>query len=908
MDRSNPKARWLGGYRPSIEQLEERQVLDASTLNAALTAQLEEIAALKNGSLAKLDSSLIMLHQAAPDGNISAMSDELSASTFMISGENVGVQIAANDDLEALRTQLMDLGFVESNHVEKVVAGWISVANLDELAGLSEVRFVRIATNPYHTIQNQDGALATGALDAQNSFGVTGAGISVGVISDSYDALGGAAGDVAAGDLPGVGNPNGNLIPVTVLEDYLGFDATDEGRAMLQIVYGIAPDAALYFHTGFGPGVLGQSLAEAVTDLGNVAGMNVIVDDLTYFAEPMFQDGFVAQAVDEVAAKGIFYASSAGNNDRASYASAFREGTTFGGGTAHDFDPGSGVDIYQAVEVQEGAFLRFVLQWDQPYFSISPQSGGSQNDVDIYLLDAVTQQIVAYSVDINTGGDPYEILSFFNDGTYSSNTFEVVIVNYSGPMPGQIKYIAFGQGLTISEYNTASSTVYGHANAAGAVAVAAANVQQTPAFGQNPPLVEDFSSAGPTPILFDTAGNRLATPILRSRPQLTAPDGVMTSVPGFQPFFGTSAAAPQVAGLVALMKQASPTATNEQILLALEATAIDMDDPATVGFDYGYDFGTGFGLVNVDQAITLLLNVDTNTLIVMDVSQSMGAFYGDINLDGIISSLDDINGDGIAATVLDAAIAQVLKFELLLGPNVGLAIMGGTTSALDMSAAAGFQVFVNRNQDDDGNGVSNFHEVLSSLRIGTGGVYNTASVDPDRTYYKPALELIAQVAAATADTGADIYSDGAGLLPDPAVDDVLAAFPAGVTVNVGVIGTYQQLAPVTDLTNIAAATGGLVFRQVVPRPPEALAQQSSGSGTLNGTMDTSSVNTTETGYRYSVSGAERDDPVAYESSTQSGSQNTESSDDGDRYRNNGSSGDVELVLASLEQMDLEPTA
>ena len=80
--------------------------------------------------------------------------------------------------------------------------------------------------------------------------GINGSGITVGVMSDSYDtntAPNSAALDIASGDLPGVGNPAGNTEPVVVLEDFPG--RTDEGRAMLQIVHDLAPKAKLGFAT-----------------------------------------------------------------------------------------------------------------------------------------------------------------------------------------------------------------------------------------------------------------------------------------------------------------------------------------------------------------------------------------------------------------------------------------------------------------------------------------------------------------------------------------------------------------------------------------------------------------------------------------------------------------------------------
>ncbi len=137
----------------------------------------------------------------------------------------------------------------------------------------------------------------------------------------------------------------------------------------------------------------------------------------------------------------------------------------------------------------------------------------------------------------------------------------------------------------------------------------------TPEFGVSPPEVESFSSVGGVPILFDTAGNRLATPDVRMKPEITAPDGGNTTFfisdsnadPDLFPnFFGTSAAAPHAAAVAALMldQAGGPgTQTPSQIYANLEATAIDMDDPFTPGFDAGFDFQTGYGLINANSAV-----------------------------------------------------------------------------------------------------------------------------------------------------------------------------------------------------------------------------------------------------------------------------------------------------------------
>ena len=138
---------------------------------------------------------------------------------------------------------------------------------------------------------------------------------------------------------------------------------------MAEIVHDVAPGAAIAFHTAQG----GQAnFAQGIIDLAN-AGAKVITDDILYFAEPMFQDGIIAQAVHLVKARGISYFSAAGNDGRQSYESPFRGSGQFrdlGGGPEelHDFDPGLGVDTCQRITIPAGQSVTVALQWDQPFF------------------------------------------------------------------------------------------------------------------------------------------------------------------------------------------------------------------------------------------------------------------------------------------------------------------------------------------------------------------------------------------------------------------------------------------------------------------------------------------------------------------------------------------------------------
>lgn len=569
------------------------------------------VAVNKTGAMAKADSSLLraLAEYRAHMRQGFAPPFRPSNPLLQHARGRVVVDAVAAADSDALLNDLRGLGLQKGVRFGAFVSGWFPLAAVDRAVKLKSLRFIAASLRPQLHVGavTSEGDRAMRAELARSAFGVDGSGLTVGVLSDSYDQKKGAAADVSSGDLPA---------GVTVLDDsancgvLLPQPCSDEGRGMMQIVHDVAPGAGLAFHTAFN-GMAG--FADGIVKLASVAGAEVIVDDVIYFAEPMFQDGIVAQAVDQVVGAGAAYFSAAGNQSRDSYEAGFRPSGErfyvqgfFGyeeRGELHDFDPGPKVDWLQGITVPVGGTAIVAFQWDSPFGSLQ-QGDGSPNDLDIYLTDASGGVILAESISDNiAGGDPVEVLQFVNDGSFGTR-FNLLIALFAGPQSGLMKYVHFGH-VTVDEYPTASGTLYGHANAAGAEAVGAAFYGNTPDFGVSPPLLEGFSSAGGTPILFDAAGNRLVAAEAREKPEIVAPDGGNTTFfyadssvdeDSWPNFFGTSAAAPHAAGVAALMRQAGPAVDPAGIYAALEATAVDM---ASAGFD----FDSGYGLVNAEAAV-----------------------------------------------------------------------------------------------------------------------------------------------------------------------------------------------------------------------------------------------------------------------------------------------------------------
>jgi subtilisin family serine protease len=529
----------------------------------------------------------------------------------------VSIDTAAAGDPEVLAADLEALGLQSGAVFGRMVSGFLPMSAIPALEALYSLQFARpaYAMTQAGAVTSQGDAVIRADI-ARNTFGVDGTGVMVGVLSNTFNCLGGAPAGVASGDLP----------VIAVLEEGpcggQGLLSTfpDEGRALAEIVHDVAPGSATAFHTADG----GQAnLAQGIVELAN-AGAKVITDDIIYFAEPMFQDGIVAQAVDQVKARGVSYFSAAQNDGRRSYESPFRPsgfGFNFGGQfrETHDFDPGPGIDDCQQITVPVGEGLSLIFQWDQPFASATIGGAGSQSDMDILLTNAACTEFFndrgGQGGENNLGNDPVEVVQFSNEGP--ATTFGLIIIRFDGPAPGLMKTALLDKSraaqITINEFDTRSGTAYGHSNAQGGLGVGAAFYRETPAFGTTPPVprIQAFSSAGGVPILFDTAGNRLPVSQLRQQPALVAPDGVNTTFlgpidvegDGFPNFVGTSAAAPHAAGVAALLKGRNPAASPDDIYAVLKATAIDMDDPDIPGFQTGFDFRTGFGLIQADVAL-----------------------------------------------------------------------------------------------------------------------------------------------------------------------------------------------------------------------------------------------------------------------------------------------------------------
>ncbi|MBZ5633986.1 MAG: S8 family serine peptidase [Acidobacteriia bacterium] len=466
-------------------------------------------------------------------------------------------------------------------------------------------RISRILRNiglPFFIGATSTQGLVTHGANTVQAGGVRGNGIRVGVLSDSAEAIPLLIG---TGDLPH---------DALNVADIIDGPGTSEGSAMMEIVYDLAPGVQLFFASAFNSP---ESFADNIRLLRNTYHCDIIVDDVSYSDEGVFQDGVIAQAVNDVTQSGALYFSSAANSGNITNGTASVWEGDFANGGTNALLPGYTLHSFGAQ-----SFNRLLATTGVVDLSWSDPLGNSTNDYDLFILNSAGTAVVASSTTTQNGpgSDPFE--EVFSASGFPANS-RVVIAAKAGALPRALHVdLFFGERLQLV---TAGQT-HGHNASAGCVltnsscpgrAFGVAAVAWNSAKGFTKPFpggalnpTEPFSSDGPRRLFYKADGTPI-TPgnllfgtnggVVLVKPDIAAADGVSTRTPGFSPFFGTSAAAPHAAGVAALVKSANPAATGAQIFNALTSTALDIRAP-------GVDRDAGYGIVMAPAAVNAILH------------------------------------------------------------------------------------------------------------------------------------------------------------------------------------------------------------------------------------------------------------------------------------------------------------
>ncbi len=497
-------------------------------------------------------------------------------------------------------------GRVVSRHAEGQVRAAVPAISIDTVAESADVQWMRAAdigiTNFVGAVTSQ--GYITHTANQSVALGFDGTGVRVGVLSDSASPARVAA-LIGSGDLP----PDVFVVPGQV------GTGSDEGTAMMEIVHDLAPGAKLFFATALG----GQAnFANNIRALRFTYHCDVIVDDFTYFAEGVFEDGTIAHAVNDVTADGAIYFSSAANSGNIDSGT----GGTWEGDFQNGGDAGFFIDLVlgRSVPLHNFGTAGVPAPYDSLtgtgtngiYLKWSDPLGASTNDYDLFVFDVTGTILKGFSIGAQTGvQDPVEGIGIgSNCGTSTASGYcpalgdRIIVVLYNGVQRALHLDTERGR-LSIAT----QGATFGHNAGLNTVSMAAtywnsAHAGTVPFTGPDNPI-ETFSSDGPRRIFFNpdgtaiTPGNLLFATnggTVLQKPDITAADGVFTKTPGFLPFFGTSAAAPHAAAIAALVKSANPFLTNIQIKTIMLNSTVDNMAP-------GVDRDSGYGIVMALPAV-----------------------------------------------------------------------------------------------------------------------------------------------------------------------------------------------------------------------------------------------------------------------------------------------------------------
>ena len=319
--------------------------------------------------------------------------------------------------------------------------------------------------------------------DVRSNLGVSGSGVTVGVISDGIfglaDAI--ASGNLAATSFNRDGggtlvSTSGGVIATSFradgdLEALAGSSSGAEGTAILEIVHDIAPDAQLRF-ANFSTDLEFNAAVDFLA-----ANSDVVIDDIGWFGFPYDQSSPVsantATELNRASNPIRGYYTSVGNQALGHYQEIYVDSGTDGApfaianipGNLHRFAAtsvttdcfGLGSRIANVMLLEAGQTAVIFLTWDDSF-------GSATTDYDLYARTNDTGQLADFSISDNVAtGEPVEIVAFTNN-TGSSRFFDIFIQNFDDASAAKtFDMFVFGgtpcSNGTEVNYNTLSSSV-----------------------------------------------------------------------------------------------------------------------------------------------------------------------------------------------------------------------------------------------------------------------------------------------------------------------------------------------------------------------------------------------------------------------------------------------------------------